>query len=377
MSRITALLAIRHVPTRTRISLSILFGLVSGAVTLQSNILKAWQRDFAQVWFAARALLRGVDPYPLVGPGLELDWAWPLLYPLPAGVIAVPFAPFSQETASVLFSIIAGAAFAWALMEHGYATLFCFFGAPLHFAAETAQWSPLLSAALVVPAIGMLFVAKPTIGLAIFAARPSWWPIAGAVVFGGIAFVLQPHWVGSWLDAIARNDAAWFPHAPYRAPIAIPGGILALAALARWRRPEARLVAALACVPQTMMLYETVPLLLIPRSFRESALMVWLGYAVSYAIEGLLPVTRTAPEYLAVSGPLVVVGMYIPATLLVLSRPNSGDVPAPVERAASRLPSWLRGTRAAGRQEVTTPATGDLPQPNHRGSAEDHGEHSG
>jgi hypothetical protein len=349
MSRIVELLQVRRVPTRTRIWLSALLGLVSGAVTVQSNLTKTWPRDFAQVWFSARAILRGVDPYLLVGPGLELDWAWPLLYPLPAGVIAIPFAPFSPGTASVLFSVIAGVAFAWALMEYGYATLFGFFGAPLHFAAETAQWSPLLSAALVVPAIGMFFVAKPTISVALFAARPTWWPIMGGLLFGAVAFLVQPDWVAGWLDAIARNDRAWFPDVPYRAPVLLPGGILALAALARWRRPEARLIAVLACIPQTLMLYETVPLLLVPRSFRESAFMVGLSYVVFYTIEGLLPVTRTPQQYLAVSAPLVVVGMYLPATLMVLRRPNEGRLPTWMERRVAQWPTWLRGIAPTAR----------------------------
>jgi hypothetical protein len=342
-SRVRSLLSVQKVPRRSRAILSVLLGFVAGAVTIQSNLTKTWPRDFAQVWFAARSLLAGVDPYPLVGPHLSLDWSWPLLYPLPAGVIAIPLAPLSAATAGVAFSTIAGGAFAWALMEYGYAPLFGFFGASLHFAAETAQWSPLLSAAIAVPVLSVLFVAKPTIGLALFAARPSRWAIVGGLVFGGIAFALQPHWMTQWLDAIARNDRAWAPDAPYRAPIMLPGGIVALACLARWRRPEARLVAVLACIPQTLMLYETVPLFLVPRTFKETASLVTISYVVFYTIEALLPAQRTAPEYLAVSAPLTVIGMYLPVTLMILRRPNEGALPIRLERAIARLPVWLKG----------------------------------
>ena len=57
-----------------------------------------------------------------------------------------------------------------------------------------------------------------------------------------------------------------------------------LLAILRWRRPEARLLIALACVPQSMLLYETVPLFLVPRTFRESALLVALSYVALRAV---------------------------------------------------------------------------------------------
>jgi hypothetical protein len=334
-----------RVSNANRLLLSILLGVVAGGVTAQSNLTRAWPRDFTQVWFAARSLLSRVDPYPLVGPHGALDWQYPLLYPLTAAVAAIPLTPFPAPIACVMFSALGGAAFAWALMEHGYAPLFGFFGASLRFAAETAQWSPLLAAAVVVPPLAILYAAKPTISVALFAARPSWWPIVGGLVLSAIAFAIQPHWVASWLDAIARNDRAWLPDVPYRAPIMLPGGVLALACLARWRRPEARLVAALACIPQTPMLYETVPLFLVPRSFRETAILVALSYGVFVWVEAHLPVSRSAAQYLAVSGPAIALLLFVPTTIMVLRRPNEGAIPPWLERAISGWPRWARGRR--------------------------------
>jgi hypothetical protein len=109
-------------------------------------------------------------------------------------------------------------------------------------------------------ALGFLFVAKPTIGAAMFAARPSWWPIVGAVILCAIAFIVQPTWVMDWRDAVVRTRHKWL----FVAPITYPGGVIVLLALLRWRRPEARLIAALASVPQTTALYEGVPLFLVP-----------------------------------------------------------------------------------------------------------------
>jgi hypothetical protein len=300
--------------------------MVAGAVTWQANVTKPWPRDFGQVWYAARAVLRGADPYSLIGPGHAYAWAWPFLYPLPAAVAAVPLAPLSEAAACVTFSVIGGTLFAWALMEAGYGPLFGFFGASMHYAAETAQWSPLMSASFVLPALSFFLVCKPTVGLAYFAARPSRWALAGAVVLGGIALALQPTWIQSWLAAIGENAAHWPGAHPYRPPALYPGGALALLCLLRWRRSEARLVAVLACVPQMGALYETVPLFLVPRTFWQSATLVALSYVQTYVLAG-----RHLTEWTGVSEAgtqLSVLLLYLPVTLMVLLRPNVKDEPA-------------------------------------------------
>lgn len=323
MGWISDTLAATVVPRRHRIAIAIVAGLVCGAVTAQKNHLFPFPRDFGQVWFAARMLLHGTNPYPLVGPHLAYDWPWPLLYPLPAGVIAIPFAPLPLPWASVAFMALVGAAFGWALSAHGYGPIFGLFSASVHYAAETAQWSPLFAAATVVPWLGMFFIAKPTIGAAMFVARPSWWPVLGAVVFGGIAFLVVPTWPRDWLDAVHRNNQAWLPHHPYQIPALLPGGFLVLLALTRWRRPEARMLVALACVPQTPLQYEAVPLLLIPRTFWQSALLVGLSYAQHQTLQLITPEHGTPqPEYMDMSGMLVVLFLYLPCTLMVLRRPN-------------------------------------------------------
>jgi hypothetical protein len=333
------------VPRRRRSALSVLGGVVAGLVTLQKSLHAGYPRDFGQVWFAARAILHGQNPYPLVGPHLAYDWPWPLLYPLPAGVIAIPFAPLPLMAACVLFSALAGAAFAWALLEYGYGPLFGLVSGSLHFAAETGQWSPLFAGAVVVPWLSLFLVAKPTIGLATFVARPSWWAVLGGIVFGGVAFVLQPTWLHDWLAAVRANNAAWAPDQPYQIPLLAPGGVLVLLAVLRWRRPEARLLAVLACVPQTPLLYETVPLFLVPRTFWQSAALVGLSYAVHYGTIAIVSPAGLRPEHMTMSGRLIVLLLYLPCTIMVLRRPNEGVVPAWLERRLRRQSSRHRTDR--------------------------------
>jgi len=338
-----SLLEAQRVSRRPRIVLAALCGLLAGMVTFQKNVREPTPRDFEQIWFAARAILAGNNPYRQVGPGLAVDWPFPLLYPLPAGVIGIPFAPLSIHAATVLFSVIGGALLAWALMEHGYGTLFGFFSMPVRAAFESVQWSPVLASAMVIAPLSLVLVAKPTVGGAIFFARPSRWAFAGAALFGGIAFALQPGWVSDWLDAIARNEAIWAPTTPYRAPITFVGGPLVLLCLLRWRRPEARLVAAMVCVPQTLVLYEAVPLMLVPRTFWQSVALVAASYVGHAWVRIHLPPGYHERLSYELVGRAMVWSLYLPCTLLVLRRRNEGPLPAWLERRIDSWPEWLRG----------------------------------
>ena len=104
-------------------------------------------------------------------------------------------------------------------------------------------------------------------------------------------------------------------------------GVLALLCLLRRRRPEARLVAVLACVPLNLVAYELVPLLLVPRIFEQAAILVGLSYVRHY-VTPVLVGDGTLAELQAVTGQLFAVLLYLPATAMILRRPNVGALPA-------------------------------------------------
>jgi hypothetical protein len=351
--RIAALLRVRRVPTRRRLAICILLGCVAGLMTARESARVPGPRDFGQVWFGARSILDGVDPYPLVGPGLAYDWASPLVYPLTAALVAVPFAPFPQPIASLLFAAIGAAFFAWVLMEYGYGPLFGFFGFAVREAAALAQWSLLFSASLMVAPLSFLLIAKPTTGAVLFFARPRRLAVFGALLLGGTALVIQPTWIADWLEAVQRYQQQGAPHVPYRTIVSFPGGFVPLLCLARWRRPEARLLAAHVCVPITLMAYETVPLFLIPRTFWESAALVGLSYAQHHLTVMLTPVPWTHEAMTAVSGQFFVLLLYVPATIMVLRRSNAGPAPQWLERRMEQWPGWLRGTSTGASEKAS------------------------
>ena len=292
--------------------------------------------DFVPTWFSARALLRGANPYELVGPGLEFNWPWPNFYPATAMVAAMPLAGFSPIVAVAIFVGLSTALLAYGVTQRGWDRLWIFFSAPYFIAVISAQWSPILTAAMVLPPLAVLFAAKPTVGLALFAAtesaRVQWFAIAGAAVLILVSLALRPGWPADWNRILADNIQ--------RPPITRLGGPLILLALLRWRRPEARLIAAMGCVPQTAYWYEAIPLFLVPATRNET----WAFSLVS-AVGVLLGNKLVAPGVdLDVNrqfGALMVAFVYLPAVFIVLRRPNEGPI-APAHAALERLVLRLR-----------------------------------
>jgi len=334
-------------PRRVRIYLAIGAALLSGSKALLTTLVNAKPRDFDQLWYAAHALLRGRNPYLEIGPHLAFDWT-PLYYPLTGVVAVLPFALFSKVVADVLFAALGAGAFVYAATAWSLAPAVVITSASAAMAAETVQWSPLLAASYGLPWVAIILAAKPTIGFAFFLARPSRIAVGGALGLLIVSFVMLPTWPADWLIALRGTSLMSRGGTPYLAPIATPGGVFSALAILRWRRPEARLLLALACVPQTTLLYETVPLFLIPASLVEGGVL-WLGsWLVALCVFLREPFTAASPREITSA---IAIGwlLYLPATVIVLRRPNVGPLSDRMERLLfkARLPLWVRGSPAS------------------------------
>src|SRR5512138_3062500 len=326
-------------PTAIRLSVSLVLGMLAAFVTYMHTLMDPVLRDFSLILTGTRAVLHGADPYSVV-PGLA--------YPLPGLLTLAPWTLAPETVAGAAFMVLSASAFAWALMEHGYAPLVGFFSPGMLFAAQVGQFPPLFAGAYALAPLGIFLIVKPHVGLATFLARPTWWPVASAVVFTLTAFAIQPTWWSDWQASRTLSGAhlgmGGTGSFPYTAPLLLPGGMLVLAALTRWRRSEARLLVALACVPQSLLLYEIVPLALVPRGWRQATLYV----LVSHAIWRWLLAQNPWPlrvEYVRASGSLYTLFLFLPLTAMVLRRPNEGVVPDWLECRITRWPAWLRGVR--------------------------------
>lgn len=283
--------------------------------------------DFGQPWAAARMLAQGDNPYDLIGPGRPFEHRFLLIYPATAALAAMPFAWAPARLADALFIGLGAGLLAWALTRRTLANpqLWVFASFGMMVAAQTVQWSPYLTAAALMPWLGFVFAAKPSIGLAMLAAYPSRLAILGAAAFTLVTVLLWPWWITAWL--------ATLPSVTHMsAPVMRWGGPFILLALVKWRRADARLLAALACVPQTPVLYEVVPLFLLVRTFREATFLTVLMALVVKIVQANEHAAHLSPAltgadyntWMALNGQWMVWLVYLPCTALVLCRPNEG-----------------------------------------------------
>ena len=289
--------------------------------------------DFDQLWAAGRALWAGADPYRVVGPRGAFLWKWPLYYPAPAILIVSPLGLLPVVAARAIFTAISSGLFAYAITREGYARLLLLLSISFVTAVELVQWSPLLTAAMLMPSAAWLAVAKPNLGAAMAAYAASRWVlvvmIVGAVVLTAVSLFVLPTWPREWW-----NNVRSAPH--FVAPILRPAGFLLLAVLVRWRRPEARLLAALACVPQTPTFYDHVFVFVAARTAREALILVVLTFVVYFAVAFASPFD-TFQQWGDFVANATIVLIYAPAVIMVLRRPNDGPVPTVIERLATRI----------------------------------------
>lgn len=319
---------------RTRILLALAIGLFGGlAPWIAAHRPGFGTPDFQWWWLTARAVLDGANPYTVIPAALGPQFQF--FNPLPAAVLAIPFALLRPDVGLALFSGLSAAVLAFVVTRRSFDPLVMFLSASFAHTVVMGQWSLLLTAALFAPSLAFIGSAKPNIGLAIVAALASWRAAAAMLAFAIITLVFRPSWPMEWL-AVVRTSTWHF------SPLSIPGGVLLLLALLRWRRPEARLVAALGVLPQSPFVYEAMPLFFVPRSRAEFYVLV---IGSDLALGAYAYFRGTPPDaYFRYNGIAVIVCMYLPALVMVLRRPNDGALPSWLERVAALLPKPLRGT---------------------------------
>jgi hypothetical protein len=267
-------------------------------------------KDFSYPWRAARALMDGHNPYEVIRAVGEYPFNASLLYPLPAAVVATPFSFLRPEIAGALFIGLSSALLAWALLRDSPFRLPLFLSAPFVQAAILGQWSPLLTAAALLPAFQMFAAAKPTVGLAAWIYNPSWKGVLGGLILVAISFLILPGWLGDWREATAGMSK-------YRGPATTLLGAFLLLGIARWRRREGRLFVAMSLMPQLPVFYDSLILWLIPstlwRSVALSAIS-WVGYLAWYP-------SRASPAQNEIAFPWLVFTIYAPALVLLLLLP--------------------------------------------------------
>lgn len=304
-------------PTRPRrVFLAAIVAIIAAGLVSRGYLTKVEHHsDFSAVWIGARCLLDGTNPYLVVGPGRALDWPWPVRYPAPAFVAALPLALMSEWAASVVF--VAGSAFllAFGMTRESWHRIPALASGPFLLAAGAGQWSPLFTASWFIAPLAVIFAIKPTSGLAAFLYSPTkehrFYALAGGAVLVAISFAFLPAWPVHWMDRIETSG-------DYAMPLLQRAGWLIPLVLLRWRDRSAWVVFLLAIVPQAHSIYDVLPLLvLVPRSYRE-AIFLSAASSIGFMLM-ILPENNGAPYYATV-GMLRNFTCYLPAVIVVLNR---------------------------------------------------------
>jgi hypothetical protein len=307
---------------RTRIAVATVVATLATIFPYAEHIrLNGRPSDFGIIWFGARSLLHGIDPYPLVGPGLQFNWDWHLYYPATSMVATLPLGFLPELAATLAFVWISSALLTYALSEGGWDRMWMLPSAAFIIAVRAGQWSPLYCAAYLLPPLAFMLSAKPTLGLAIAAsarsARTIRFAIAGTIVLVVVSLVLLPRWPAEWIGALSHDTemgaaVRWF------------GGPVILLALLRWRRPEARFLLALGLIPTTASWYEALPLLLVAQTKREMQLLSMIS-SVGYLVQGVF-LTNEGIVVRHDTRLLMIAFCWVPALFVVLRRPNVGQL---------------------------------------------------
>ena len=288
--------------------------------------------DFDLLYYAAGHLLAGDNPYPIV----HQWYPYPLFYPLPAVLVAIPFTILPVQLARPAFDICSGGLLAYALWRYRgpYALLALLSGAYL-LAAKLGQTPPILTAGGLIPALGFLLAVKPNLGLALFAARPTKSALLGLLIILALSLVVLPSWPADWWSSLQRRNDHLV------SPIRRPFGWLLLLAGLRWKTPEGRLLVALSLVPQNSLPYDLVPLTLIPRNAVQMGVFV-VG---SWLAVGALGASLDLPDLAAITAkiwPIMLAAVYLPMLYFVLRAPDPEAHRPSSEDAVSTEPgrSW-------------------------------------
>ena len=279
--------------------------------------------DFTYHWLAVRALMKGANPYHSVTAGGQFHLDAGYLYPLPATLIAFPFAAWLSPVASAAtFVGVSSGLFAWGATSRGYGRLAAVGGIPFFWGVSSGQLSVLLTASAMLPGLGWLMVAKPNLALALFAYRPKRSTVILGIAFVALSLLVMPHWPIEWWRAVSVRTES-----NYATPVLLFGGFPLLAALLKWRRPEARLLFVMACIPQSPLFYDQLPLFLVPKNRNEAMLLVITGF-IGYSVASWLMPPDPAPSVgLRFYSPAILFGMYLPCLVMVLRRPNISEPP--------------------------------------------------
>lgn len=264
-------------PLRLRVIVAVGLAMLSAIVCYAySSAFRPNAGDIAMPLCMARAVIEGDDAYTRCQ-GFQSDGVTPnTANPITTALIVMPLLVFPPQIAAALFIGLSTGLLSFGLTRGGLERLIVLLAFPYWQAVQVVQWSPMLFATALLPALLPLTLAKPHLGAPIALTRLTLWRAVACAALLGVSLLLVPTWPWRMLGRIgAPGD--------YQSPILmLPLGPALALALLRWRSPRARLLLLLALVPQRTF-YDCFLLWLIPETRRETLVLVVLSWVCYYA----------------------------------------------------------------------------------------------
>jgi hypothetical protein len=301
---------------KRRLAAACAIGCIAAALNYWTRAHVSGFTDFDQVWTAGRTVVRGGDPYTGTSAG-----GFAFLYPLPAAIVGVLFSPIPVAIASALWTALGFGVLAYALSQAGWWRLTALCSLPSIESMQLAQWSPILTAAFILPSLNFFAAAKPSTMLPVAGSTLPKSVNRASVLLGcglvAVSFMVLPSWLPEWIGTV-RGAHHFIP------PIARPFGAVLLLALIAWRRRQAWLIALMALTPQAGMAYDALPLAVVPQSRRDAIFYSFATLAAVPFRHIAIGANAGFSDATAANAPIYLATLYVPALLLVLARHMRG-----------------------------------------------------
>ena len=298
-----------------RLALAVVAGLAAGVICYDALQARGeLAADYTWVWRGAREVLSGRNPYhdPRLDPANPYPWNAPLYYPLPAVLLVAPLAWLPAHLSAAVFTALSVGLLAFAASREGWPHWLILLSPSCYRAATEGHWAPLVVALALLPGLAPLTAAlKPNLGAAVGLTRWSWRGVGITAAIGSASLLALPSWPLDWLHNLGAHR--------HSIPLLVsPAALVLLLAALAWRERAARLLLLMALVPQRLIWSDQLPLHLVPATLPQQLTLLatsWVGYLVWRVGLHEIHSVRTFDD---VSGPLVLLSVYLPALAVVL-----------------------------------------------------------
>jgi hypothetical protein len=250
---------------------------------------------------------QGHSPY-----DVRLRGSTPALYPFTTLIVLWPLTLLPLSLVVPCFAGLLSACLAYAIMRREEPWRLLMFASPAYLAAlHSVQWSPLITASILLPALLPCAIVKPQLGLVLAACgRWSKWTIGVTAALVLMSLAIWPLWPVEW---IRHGNLLGFNG--YSPIVIIPGALLLAAGIA-WRSREGRLLLAMSIVVQRY-LYDQLPLYCVARTPRQLLLMLATSWTMIGVVVELGWLDATGAQQKSVWS-ILIVALFLPALGIVL-----------------------------------------------------------